>query len=101
VFPADAAYSSAVAQGFVTDLSSLRFNVICTHAVLICQHCLSVHGPESGSVSEFRAVDRSRAHAYEGLVTWEDTYRGLIRVSLEDARCAINALSHKACACTC
>lgn len=72
----------------------MRVAVVCTHAVPLCADCLHVHGPAAARVAALRPVPHLHGRGYEAEATWEEQYRGPVRVSLKPRACAPAPLGH-------
>lgn len=104
IFAVDAAYSSGSPVGLATDRSFASFTVACTHNIAVCEHCVTVIGPPTHRIEQFApagmlpgeavvgggascSAEHTRSRVYEGKVVWDETYRGIVRISLENSRC--------------
>jgi hypothetical protein len=85
LFGADLAYS-AEAQGLETDLSHARLLIACTHEVILCSECVAISGPSNARITDFTPDESDPGHLYHIEAVWDESYRGIVRFNMENAR---------------
>lgn len=84
LFAVDMAFCSN--GGLVTSAAEARLVLACTDAVSLCDGCLRMSGPATGTVQLLSAENGITAAAHHVLARWPSSYSGPVSIDLEQQR---------------